>query len=135
MTIHKLLKQAADELDAVAAALEASEKKVAEVQKAASQAKTAEVKVADNTAKLGGLAKVAADKMLSVGLISSAEKRDGVAAELLSHEAALAKLAKLAEMVSVPKLAQVVPGDTSTKTGSADEAWAAHAQKALAKLR
>jgi len=133
---YKLLKQAADELDALATALEASDKKVAEVRKLAAQAKTAEVKVADNTAKLGGLAKAAADKMLSVGLISSAEKRDGTAAELLSHEFALAKLAKLAEMVSVPKLAQVVPSDSAqTKTGSADEAWTAHAQKALARLR
>ncbi len=133
---YKLLKQAADELDAVAAALDASDKKLAEVQKAATQAKTAAVKVADNTAKLGSLAKVAADKMLSVGLISSAEKRDSVAAELMSHEAALAKLAKLSEIVSVPKLAQVVPSDPAqTKTGSADEAWTAHAQKALARLR
>ncbi len=136
MTIHKLLKKAADELDAAAAALDASDKKLAEVQKTAGQAKTAQVKVADNTAKLGELAKTAADKMLSVGLISSAEKRDAVAAELISHETALAKLAQLTGYVSLPKLATVVPSDPAqTKSASADDVWAAHAHKALAKTR
>lgn len=132
---YKLLKQAADQLEALATALEASDKKVAEVQTKAAQAKIAETKVADNTAKLGELAKTAADKMLSAGLISSAEKRDAVAAELISHESALAKLAQLTGFVNLPKLAQVVPGESQTKVGTADDAWNTHAQKALAKLR
>ena len=133
---YKLLKKAADELEAMATKLEESDKKLAEVQAKTAQAKTAQVKVADNTAKLGELAKTAADKMLSVGLISSAEKRDAVAAELISHEAALAKLAQLTTFVSLPKLATVVPGETTqTKSASADDAWAAHAHKALAKIR
>lgn len=124
---YKLLKQAADQLDALATELEATQKKVA----SAEVVKTA---AADDqkTGRLA-LAKVAADKLFSVGLISSAEKRDQFAAEITDPAVALQKLAKLADHVAVPSLGTVVL-DKHIKEASSEDVWALHVQSTLSRL-
>lgn len=145
---YQTLKTAADKIDALATALEAAqaqvkvaeEKAAAAVAKAASVeasqaqlAKTAAAKDEEVKAKRASLAKVAGDKLLDKGLLSSNEKRDQFVTELLSHDAALDKLAKLAEFVQVPRFGTVVADDT-VKTASADDTWARHVQSANSKL-
>jgi hypothetical protein len=125
---YKLLKQAADQLDQLATELEASEKKLATVQ----VVKTAS---ADEKAQLLSHAKVAADKLLEVGLLSSAEKRDQFAAELVDHKVAIEKIAKLAAATQVPRLGRVVVDEkTTTKIAGSDEAWDTRARAALVRL-
>lgn len=142
---YKLLKQAADQLDALATALEAAEVSKQGVQKTAAEIKAAEEKVAaekaaaektaaDLKTKRLALAKTAADKLLEAGLLSSPEKRDLFAAEITDPEVALQKLAKLAESVTVPKVGVVVSEGTQNKVASSDEVWAQSVVATLSRL-
>jgi hypothetical protein len=134
---YKLLKQAADQLDKLASELEASEKALAQ---ATAQAKTAAATPApvkpseDEKAARLSQAKLAADKLLEAGLLSSAEKRDQFAAEIVDPVVAIQKIAKLAETVSVPRLGRVVVDETQTKVASSDDVWAGHVRSALSRL-
>lgn len=125
---YKLLKQAADQLDQLATQLEASEKLVA-------QTKVAAAKGEDEKAQLLALTKVAADKLLEAGLLSSAEKRDQFAAEISDHKVAIEKIAKLASAAQVPRMGRVVVDErTQTKVASSDESWDTAARAALNRL-
>jgi hypothetical protein len=125
---YKLLKQAADQLDKLATELEASEKQLA-------QAKVVKTASADDKAQLLVHAKVAADKLLEAGLLSSAEKRDQFAAEIADHTVAIDKLGKLAAAAQMPRMGKVVVDDKpQTKTAGSDEAWDTRARAALVRL-
>lgn len=129
---YKLLKQAADQLDKLATELEASEKLLAQTKVAAAQPAKAS---ADEKAELLSLAKVAADKLLEAGLVSSAEKRDQFAAEIVDHKVAIQKIAKLAASAQVPRMGRVVVDDTAqTKVASSDESWDTAARAVLSRL-
>lgn len=138
---HKLLKSAADTLDKLATTLEAAERIVADAQRSATQAKTASDQSAEaakrakaaNEVRLGGLAKAAAAAIKTAGLLSDDRQADAFAANLLSHETALAKLAELSKYVGMPKQAHVVVDET-TATPSSTELFDNRARAALARL-
>jgi len=136
-TLYKQLKTAADTLEQAAADLEGSLKRQAKLAAEAASAKAAQTKTASankaGQAKLGTLAKTAADRLLAAGMISNEQNRDRFAADVLSHEAALERLAKLAQFVTVPKTAQVVVDGTSA-AATADSVWEQRAQAALSHL-
>lgn len=146
---YKTLKTAADALEVLAAELEAAQRqtKVAEAKadealakvaqaetRQVQLAKTAAAKDEETKAKRASLAKVAADRLLDKGLLSTTEKRDQFAAELLSPDVALAKIAQLTEFVSVARLGTVVVDEEQHKTASAEDSWARHVQSASNKL-
>ena len=135
---YKLLKQAADQLDKLASDLEAADKAVADAKaQVEAQAKTAATKpeqTADDKAARLAKAKVAADKLLEVGLLSSPEKRDLFASEIVDPDVAIAKIAKLAESVQLPRLGKVVVDETTTKVASSDDVWDQRARAALNRL-
>jgi len=125
---YKLLKQAADQLDKLATELEASEKQLA-------QAKVVKTASADDQAQLLVHAKVAADKLLEAGLLSSAEKRDQFAANIADHKVAIEQIGKLAAAAQMPRMGKVVVDDKpQTKTAGSDEAWDTRARAALVRL-
>ena len=126
MTVE-LLKTAAAQIDTLVKELETAQSKIAELTASAAQAKTAsaaEAKVANEAkAAIAEQAKTAAAKLREVGLLSSDERRDAMAAKLASDSsAALELLTKCAEMVRVPKLGSVVV-DTTVPAESANAAW------------
>lgn len=134
---YKLLKQAADQLDALANKLEAAEAAAAaNAVKSAAVTKTASDQAsADLKTKRISLAKTAADKLLAAGLLSSAEKRDQFAAEITDPDVALAKLAKFAESVTLPALGKVVRDETTqTKVANSEEVWANSVNATLSRL-
>ena len=95
----------------------------------------AEAKADDGKAQLLALTKVAADKLLEAGLLSSAEKRDQFAAEIADHKVAIEKIAKLASAAQMPRMGKVVVDTQSqTKVASSDEAWDTHARAVLTRL-
>jgi len=117
---NELLKQAADQIEKLAAQnadLQAQLAKLTEV-------KTASEKTdADAKAKIADLAKVASQNLLDAGLLSTDEKRDAFTATLISNPAvALDCLAKTAGYVRAPKLGSVVV-ETTAKTASANDSW------------
>jgi hypothetical protein len=142
MSAYQLLKTASAEVSKLADALEAAHKdlasaketvKVAEAK--AEQTKTASVKVAeDQKAAKAKLAKTAADKLLDAGLLSSTEKRDQFAAQILDHNVALTKIAELAKFAQAPKVGTVVVDDTAKASNSADEVWAKKVAEVNARL-
>lgn len=138
MSTYKLLKTAALQLEASASELEAAQAKIAAAeQKAAAAAANTKVAAAESDSVKAGrtkLAKLAADKLLNCGMLSSTEKRDQFVTEILNHDQALTKIAKLAEHVKAPKLGSVVVDDTASKVESADDVWTKHANAALSKL-
>ena len=126
MTTYKLLKRAAAELDAAAAKVEQLEKHLSTG--TAKVTKTAAVQ----SAKIGQLAKQAADKLLANGLLSNAQNRDRFAAALTTHEGALAQLAKFASVIQPKRLGQVVVDQAQTAP-DADSAWDTQARAILAR--
>ena len=131
MSAYKLLKTAAAQLEASASALEAAEQKAVS---AAASTKTAAAESAGAKADRAKLAKLAGDKLLQAGLLSSADKRDQFVTEILNHNQALTKIAKLAEHVRAPKFGSVVVDESVSKTESADDVWTKHANAALHSL-
>ena len=135
---YKLLKQAADALEKLASDAEAAEKAAAEAKaQVEARAKTAAAKpeqTADEKAARLAKAKVAADKLLEVGLLSSPEKRDLFAAEIVDPDVAIQKIAKLAESVQLPRLGKVVVDETTVKVASSDDVWDQRARAALNRL-
>lgn len=143
MSHYKLLKHAAVQLEATATELEAAQKKVAAAQAAAAAASAAkpaapsQEKVAADESKKAQrtqLAKLAADKLLQSGLLSSPEKRDQFVTEILDHDQALTKIAKLAEHVQAPTLGKAVRNPDGPADESADSVWNKHASAALSRL-
>lgn len=123
MSLYRILHYTANQLDDAATLLEQ-----ATLTKQASA-------VSVDRAKLAALAKTAGDKLLKAGLISSPEKRDIFISEIMSHEAALHKLAKLADVVAVPSIGKV------TKTAApvqpqvtSEDVWARHVLSAMSRL-
>jgi hypothetical protein len=136
MSTYKTLKQAADKIEKLATALEKAEADLAlaktaaaQAEKVAEQAKQAKTASDAAQAKLGGLAKEAADKLLAAGLLSNAEKRDLFASQILNdHGSAISQISKLAAHVRAPKLGSVVVG-TEHVAQTADQAWEARIAK------
>lgn len=147
---YKQLKTAADRLDSYADQLDKAASKLDKADGKIKQAKTAAAaaeakakngqkktaaEVEAQKAKLGGLAKTAAASIRSAGLISNQQQEDVFASQLLDHEQALAKLAKLATHVATPKRASVVVDDKpSSDEESADARWEKRAAAALSRL-
>jgi len=138
MSAYKLLKTAAFQLEASASELESAHKKVAAAEQkavaASAQTKVAAAESDGVKAERTKLAKLAADKLLSAGMLSSPEKRDQFVAEILDHNQALTKIAKLAGHIRAPKLGSVVIDPSETKIESADDVWNKHASAALQNL-
>lgn len=133
MNAYKQLKTAADKLDAMASDLEAAHKaKLAAQKDAATKLAAAKTAAAKPTIdpKVAEQAKVAADKLRSAGLISSADNANHFASEVAnSHELALKQLAKIAEHVKAPRTARVVVDQVKTAE-SADSMWEARLARA-----
>jgi len=135
-----LLEKHAEALDAAAAQLDQADASVKQAKTAADaaikQAKTASaVKPAEvDKAKLGGLAKTAAHNLREAGLLSSQEKEDVFASEILDHQTALNKLAQMAKFASAPKRASVVVDEGAATQNSADSVWESKARSTLVRL-
>lgn len=141
MTPYKILKVASAKITSLAnelgklqaklAAAEkaklASDKAVADAKLAADKAvKVAEAKLAAANAvspEVAKQAKLAADRLLSAGLISTQEKADEFAAAIAGgHLTALEQLAKTASHVTVPRQARVVAGGGGQEK-TANDLW------------
>lgn len=159
MSTYKNLKIAADQLEALAAKLEAADKataqfkaaaakaekeaklaadKAAELVKAA-EAKATEVKTASAKLpepKVAEKAKLAAEALRKSAMLSSSESQDKFAAAVAnSHEAALEQLAKLASHVRPPKVATVVVDNSTSDAPTADSMWAARVASVNSRLK
>lgn len=137
------LESYADQLEKAAAELDKASGEIKQAKTAAAaaeaKAKSGQQKTAAEVeaqkAKLGGLAKTAAASIRSAGLLSSQQQEDVFASQLLDHEQALAKLAKLATHVATPKRASVVADNKiSSEEESADARWEKRAAAALNRL-
>lgn len=126
MKIPQLMKEAAAELDARAATIDSLNQKVAaltaEVSQAKAQAKTASAK---DEVRIASAAKLAASKMLEVGLVSSEDMRDRLTAQLINDPiSGLDNLAKLASLYTAPKLGSVDTEGTTAADLSAEATYA-----------
>ncbi len=139
MSLHKQLKTAADKLEQLAADNGAHLTKIAELEKklasATQHVKTAGAEGEAKKAKLAGLAKTAAEKLRTAGMISSSEMSDTFAAQVLDHETALAKIATLAEQIKPVKMASVmIDSAASAATPDANAVWDRQVQGHAGKL-
>lgn len=103
MSLHKVLIKSAEALEKVAAELESF--------KLPTPLPSKPVKTAADLAseaRIGQLAKQAADKLLSVNLLTTQEKADQWARRVVKHEGALEELQKLASHIQVPRMGSVV---------------------------
>ena len=135
MSLSKQLKTAADTIEGLSADLEASHKKVAELQqslnKVASEkaklegaVKTASDSNEEKKAQLAQLAKTAAANLKTAGLLSTDKAADHFASVVLDHGQALTQLAKLASVASTAqRTSRVVTDGSTTKVASAHEVF------------
>ncbi len=139
--LQSQIKVAADTIEAQAAEIESLRAKVAGHQAEAAKqatAKTASVKadalVKEAAAKIAPSAKLAADKLLSRGMLSSEEQRDRFAAKIAGdHLQAIDALVKAADFVqTAQKVGSVVEATNSVET--ADDVWNKHAGAALSRI-
>jgi hypothetical protein len=134
------IKKAAETLEGLAAQLEeanshitklASELGTAKAELGTAKAELAQRKVAsaEEQRNRSTLAKRAAATLLQGGLISTPEKADSFAGEILDHNKALVALHKFAEHAAkAPKVASVVEDPQGTAAvESADAVWDRHA--------
>jgi hypothetical protein len=137
MSKYKQLKEAAAALESAASILEKQAAAADNLTKKAAaqpQAKP-EVKTAAEKVKLGQQAKVAAAKLLEVGLLSNQKQADVFASQLLDHGQAIQKIAQLTQHVTATKMGRVVIDETKTKTAeTATEVYDARARAVLSKL-
>lgn len=126
MSLHKQLKTAADQLEKLAVENGSLSTQVGELTKklaaASQQTKTAGTVVEANKAKLAGLAKTAAEKLRTAGMLSTPEMGDAFAAQILDHSTALSKLAALAEQIKPVKTATVMV-DPVVAEPTSDAVW------------
>lgn len=138
MSLHKQLKTAADQLEKLANENGSLSTKVGELEKklatATQQTKTAGTAVEANKAKLAGLAKTAAEKLRTAGMLSTPEQGDIFAAQVLDHSIALSKLAALAEQIKPVKTATVMV-ETAVVEPNADAVWNRQIQGHAGKTR
>lgn len=105
------------------AALKAEIAAAQKMQKTASEADQAKV------ANLRGLAKRAAATLLQSGMISSPERAEAFANEVMDHSKAVTALHKFAEVASrATKVASVVE-DPESQVESSDAVWDRHARQ------
>jgi hypothetical protein len=140
----KLIKQAADTIEAQATKIaelesalttktEENTKLAAELSSSKDAGSKRDQAAQEAAAKIAPLAKTAADKLFDRGLLSSPERRDQFAANVLSHEKALDALTKVADYIdSAPKVGTVVINETKPET--ADDVWDRHTVSALNRL-
>jgi hypothetical protein len=140
--MYALLKKAAAECEGAADELVAAGKAVEEAKTEAQEAKTAAeatskkiAEAAPNEVEIAQAAKTAASKLQEVGLLSTAEQADAMAAQIRDHKTALAKLAEVANHVTAPKLGSVVKDASAAPAApSADEVYEQHARRHLAQI-
>lgn len=139
--MYSQLKKAAAELEGAAQKLAEADEAVSAAKAEAQEAKTAAEAVnkkiasaAPNEVEIAALAKKASASLLAVGLLSSNEQADAMAANIRDHKVALAKLAEVAKFVTAPKLGRVVKEASASETPSADEVYEAKARKYLAQM-
>lgn len=134
------IKKAAETLEGLAAQLEeanshitkiAAELGTAKAELGTAKAELAQRKVASEAEQKtrSTLAKRAAATLLQSGLISTPERADAFAQEVLNHDKALTALHKFAEHAAkAPKVASVVQDPQgSAEVESADAVWDRHA--------
>ncbi|HNX48570.1 MAG TPA: hypothetical protein PLS53_00310 [Thermoanaerobaculaceae bacterium] len=135
MVTAKHLKQAAETIDGLSAvvesqraALKTANEKVAALEAEKAALGTAKTAAAVDAKRLTGLAKKAAATLLQSGMISSPERAETFATEIMDPAKALIALEKFAAHGNtVRKTAVVVEGDTKTATEeSADQVWDRH---------
>jgi hypothetical protein len=123
----ELLKQAADRIEELEKALEGKSTECVQLAESIKSEKTASEKEAADADKVHAehvaVAKVAADKLLHNGGLSTQEKADTWAALVSgSHAQSLKALSKLAELLpSAPRVGQLVVSTEQPKT--ANETW------------
>ncbi len=123
----ELLKQAADRIEELEKALETKSAECVTLAESIKSEKTAAEEAQAAADKVHtervAVAKVAADKLLNNGGLSTSEKADQWAALVSgSHEQSLKALSKLAELIpSAPRVGQLVVTGEQPKT--ANEAW------------
>lgn len=129
----KQIKQAAETIDGLAAVVESQRValKTANEQLAAKAAAPAPAVKTASEADLKrrtALAKKAAATLHQNGLISTPERAEKFAAEVLDHDKALSALEKFAAHVGTVRKTAVVVEDTSTASApeSADQVWDRH---------
>lgn len=135
MVTAKQIKQAAETIDGLSAvvesqrvALKTANEKVAALEAEKAAIGTAKTAAAVDAKRLTGLAKKAAATLLQSGLISSPERAETFANEIMDPAKALIALEKFAAHGNtVRKVAAVVP-DTATAAveESADQVWDRH---------
>ena len=137
------IKKAAETMEALADQLEASE---ASRTKTASELSTANARIAELEGQLlekktasesvtenrKALAKRAAATLLDAGMISTPERAESFANEIVDPDTALVALHKFAEhSAKAPKVASVVPDDAPAEVQSSDDVWDSHARSYL----
>jgi hypothetical protein len=114
-----IIQKQAGEISALKAQVASAQK----TQKTASEADQAK------QANLRGLAKRAAATLLQTGMISSPERAEAFANEVMDHSKAVTALQKFAEVASrAPKTASVV-ADPEAQVESSDAVWDRHARQ------
>lgn len=139
MSLYKQLKTRASDLRKQAKALEQAAAG-AEKAQATARAKIAQAReqgtaeTHENKVRIGQLAKHAAAGCLSAGLLSDARQADVLAAQLMTHEQAIQKVAQLAKLCErLPRSAQVVT-DNRAAEKTAHDIWDEEARAVLATL-
>lgn len=137
------IKKAAETLEGLAAQLEEANSHITKI---AGELGTTRSELTEAKAELGqrktaseetvqrrtALAKQAAACLLQSGMVSTPERAETLATEVLDHDKALTALRKFAEhLARAPKVASVVADDAAAAADTADAVWDRHASAYL----